>query len=228
MNQETLDQRILAWSCFETLYLPTKTPGLRKLAAPDRQTWSAIATLYNRQRHQLATPGQDGSPELLERWLGQCVKATRAYLYPAVSSLNRPKSEDNTSEWQDQLVDEQSTDLLHEWITQEEIADRQTQQQQLQSQLMNAIATLEPNLQQLLTLYYQRQLTQQQIAQELGIPQYTVSRKLSKAREKLLLSLTQWMQASLHITPTSDVLKEISALLDEWLAAVLSAPVPIP
>ena len=66
-------------------------------------------------------------------------------------------------------------------------------------------------------MYYTQQLNQQQIAQQLEIQQYTVSRRLSKARQSLLLALAQWSQNTLHISLTSDVLKDTSAVLEEWL-----------
>jgi RNA polymerase sigma factor (sigma-70 family) len=223
MSESEIAQRQLAWQCFETVYLPTKTSGLRRLTAPDRQSWEAIATLYNRQRPQLSLPGEAGSPETLERWLAQCVKYTRSYLYPAIDSLNRSKSDEDSSELQDSLVDHSQTNLINDWIEQEEISDRQSQYQQIRAVLSNTIVTFDATLQQLLILYYQQQYTQQQIAQELGIPQYTVSRKLAKAREKLLFAITQWSQETLHITPTSTVVKDIATLLDEWLAAMPEA-----
>jgi hypothetical protein len=47
--------------------------------------------------------------------------------------------------------------------------------------------------------------------------QYTISRRLTKARETLLLALAQWSRDTLHITLTSDVLKDTSTVLEEWL-----------
>jgi len=47
--------------------------------------------------------------------------------------------------------------------------------------------------------------------------QYTVSRRLTKSRETLLQALAQWSQQTLHISLTSNVLKNISAVLDELL-----------
>jgi DNA-binding transcriptional regulator LsrR (DeoR family) len=85
--------------------------------------------------------------------------------------------------------------------------------------LEDAIAKLDATGQKLLELYYQQALTQQQIAKELAIQQYTVSRKLSKTRESLLLTLTSWCQETLHISVTSDVVKYISTVLEEWLQA---------
>lgn len=52
----------------------------------------AIAQLYNSERQsQLQPPGAQTSPEQIEQWILVCAQAARAYLYPAVTSLNAPK-----------------------------------------------------------------------------------------------------------------------------------------
>jgi len=63
------------------------------------------------------------------------------------------------------------------------------------------------------TLVLQRGLTQQQIALQLQMKQYTVSRRLTKSRETLQ-ALAQWSQQTLHISLSSNVLKNISAVLE--------------
>jgi len=69
----------------------------------------------------------------------------------------------------------------------------------------------------LIELYYTGELTQQQIAERLEMKQYTISRRLTKARESLLKALATWGESTLHIAPTSDLLKSTSAALEEWL-----------
>ncbi|NJR52251.1 MAG: sigma-70 family RNA polymerase sigma factor [Leptolyngbyaceae cyanobacterium CSU_1_3] len=209
MNAETIDSYVAAWTCFTAIYIPTKSPGLRQSSPPDRDTWNTIATLYNRKN-------PSATPETLERWLIFCAHRSRAYLYPAVTSLNLPKSLEQSGERQDDLSDP-APDLLTELIAQEEAHDRQTQQDQINTILVESLDRLDPSAQELLSLYYRSGLTQQQIAQRLNIPQYTVSRRLSKARETLLLALTRWSQETLHISPTSNVVKHISTVLEEWL-----------
>ena len=206
---------LLAWSCFESIYIPTKAPGLRQLAKPDAATWAAIAQRYNHDRHTLSEPGAECRPETLETWLVTCATQIRTYLYPAVRSLNTPQPQTDR-ELQDDLP-AQSDSLLTDLITQEEQQTRHTQQSQLNDALTATLASLDDSAQTLLHLYYQQNLTQQQIAQQLNIPQYAVSRRLSKIRETLLRHLTQWSQLTLHISPTSDVIKHISTVLEEWL-----------
>jgi hypothetical protein len=55
------------------------------------------------------------------------------------------------------------------------------------------------------------------MAQQLNLPQYTISRKLTRTRENLLKAILAWGQTRLHIQPTSDVIATISPLLEEWL-----------
>ena len=217
LGNDERDRYLLAWTCFEAVYIPQKAPGLRQLTAPDRPTWSAITDRYNQQRHQLASPGSDCNPEMLERWLVSCVSQVRAYLYPRVTSLNAPKPGQDAGELQDDVPDRDRDSLLTTLINAEETQARQTQQHKINAVLKESLAKLNPTMQELLQLYYQARLTQQQIAQQFALQQYTVSRKLTKARETLLLALTCWSQETLYISPTSDVVKSMSAILEEWL-----------
>lgn len=146
-----------------------------------------------------------------------CTSRVRAYLYPTVTSLNAPRLGQDAGELQDDVPDTGHDSLLADLIADEETQVRQDQQTQINVVLKDALAQLDPTLQELLQLYYQERLTQQQIARQLTLQQYAVSRKLTKTRELLLLALTRWSQETLHISPTSNVVKYISALLEEWL-----------
>jgi RNA polymerase sigma factor (sigma-70 family) len=216
-GSDDIDRSLLAWTCFEAVYLPRKAPGLRQLAAPDRPTWNAIADRYNQQRHQRSSPGLDCTPATLEHLLIACVSRVRAYLYPRVTSLNAPKPGQDAGELQDDVPDRDRDSLLADLIAAEETQDRQTQQHQINAVLKESLAKLDPAMQELLQLYYQAKLSQQQMAQQFAVQQYTVSRKLTKARETLLLALTHWSQETLHISPTSTVVKSMSTILEEWL-----------
>jgi RNA polymerase sigma factor (sigma-70 family) len=221
LNSDEIERLVLAWTCFESLYLPTKSPKLRQLSAPNREIWDSIAALYNQQRRQLKNAGPEVEAETIEKWLTSCANRVRVYMYPTVSSLNAPRLGEDSREFQDDLPDPNQRSALTELITEEEIQERQTQQSEVSQVLEAAIAKLDAATQDLLRLYYHQGLTQQEIAKQLNVQQYTVSRKLSKAREKLLLALTTWSQESLHILPTSNVLKQISTVLEEWLTATM-------
>ena len=218
LSPATIASYLLAWNCFKTIYVPTQASGTRQLPAPDPGTKDAIAALYNAQRtSQLHPPGSECSPQTLEKWLVACAKAARSYLYPTLSSINAPKPGQESEEWLDNLPQLQGESLLTNLIITEEEQTRQSQQAQINDALVAAIAKLDGETQKLLILYYKAGLTQQQIALQLQMKQYTVSRRLTKSRETLLHALAQWSQQTLHISLSSNVLKNISAVLDELL-----------
>ncbi|HEY9812156.1 MAG TPA: sigma-70 family RNA polymerase sigma factor, partial [Candidatus Sericytochromatia bacterium] len=172
--------------------------------------------LYNQQR--LQQPGvKESNAETLEKWLLACAKAARAYLYPTQISLNAPKSGENAEEFLDSLPETATPSLLSEIIAQEEAQSRAEQLAQINTVLSTALADLDQEAKTILQLYYAQELTQQQIAKQLEIKQYTVSRRLAKTKESLLLALGRWTKDQLHISINSDVLKDISTVLEVWL-----------
>lgn len=209
LDASTIEQYLTAWKCFELCYLPAKTLGMRQSAAPSAEVWNAIVTQYKKET------GEAVSPATLERWLTDCANRVRSQSFPTVSSLNMPRPGQDDGELQDEVIDSRDS-LLTELIEQEEQRERQDQRSQLNQVLETAIAEFDVSVQQLLQLYYQQQFTQQQIAKQLEVQQYTVSRKLSKAREALLLKLVRWSQA---INPATDpeVIKSMGLVLEEWL-----------
>ncbi|NJL19846.1 MAG: sigma-70 family RNA polymerase sigma factor [Leptolyngbyaceae cyanobacterium SM1_3_5] len=209
-SPDTIAQYRLAWTSFKALYAPTAAN--RQLAVPDANTWKAIAQLYDRQ----SASNSLTHPDTLENWLKDCAKQVRAYLCPPITSLNVKKFEDGSGELQDDLPDRSDTPMatLIDW---EEIQERQTQTLQVSQILHHALEQLDPQQKTLLALYYGQQLTQQQIAQQLEIKQYTVSRRLSSTKEILLKAIAQWSQETLHISLTSPAVQQMSLVLEEWL-----------
>lgn len=223
LASDIITSYVLAWSCFKILYVPKQATNSQKLTKPDPQTWDAIAQLYNQER--VSQPVMAATAESLEKWLATCAKAARAYLYPSVISINTPKPGQDSGEFLDDLAETAQTDsLLNDLIAAEETQVRKTQQTEVSAVLVNAIQQLDESSQRLIQLYYQDGLTQQQMADRMEMKQYTVSRRLTKARESLLLVLANWSQATLHITPTSDVLNHTSAALEEWLKTHYTHP----
>ncbi len=216
-SEETIACHRLAWTCFKVFCAPTETPATRQLTTPDAATWDAIAQLYNAQRDRQLPTAPVGNPKLLEQWLKACANHIRAYLYPATTSLNASKSESGVGELQDDLPDPQAPLPLAALISQEEWQERQAQRSQVSQILSNGLEQLPAEFQTLLELYYAQALTQQQIAQQLEIKQYTVSRRMSNAKEKLLLTLAKWSQETLHISLTSTVVNDMYVVLEEWL-----------
>ena len=220
LSDPTIASYLLAWRCFKTLYAPKKATGTRKLPKPDPDTWTAIAQLYNSERQiQLGFSSPSANPDQLEKWLYRCTRTARTYLYPNFVSINTPRPGQDSGDFLDNWPDSTQTSLLNQMIAVEEAQTRDTQKEQLSSVLREALVQLNPQAQTILQHYYQTRLTQQQIASQIGIKQYTVSRRLVKVRETLLRKIAEWSQQTLHILPSSDVLKYTGPILEEWLEA---------
>ncbi|RUS94195.1 hypothetical protein DSM106972_093920 [Dulcicalothrix desertica PCC 7102] len=217
-SAEAIERYVLAWKCYQELCAPSQPSGTRKLQKPSEATWQSIAQLYNSLRlTQLTTPGAELNPESLEKWLTSCAKAVRTYLYPNMTSLNAKIGEDDGGELQDILPQLKQESYISEIIAAEEQLDRQSQQAQIGDVLVKALKELDEEALNIIQIYYTQKLTQQQIAKELGVKQYTVSRRLTKARDTLLLKLATWSQESMHISLNPSVLNYINTVLEEWL-----------
>ncbi len=214
----TVESYLHAQQCYEEEYWLLKSGVRQRIERPKAEEWHSLVQLYN-QRHSQHPPIKAAT---LEAWLLDCAKYVRAYLYPKVMSLSAPRGEQSSS-WHENLSAPQAEPMAH-LMQQEEQTLRQTQRSQVNDLLSTTLSQLNPSTQQLLNLYYHQKLTQQDIAQQLDVQQYTVSRRLSKAREQLLLALMQWSQTTLHIEPTSIVIKHISTLLEEWLQSHGATP----
>ena len=138
-------------------------------------------------------------------------------MYPTLNSLNRPKPGEEAGEVQDDLSDDAGATLLDIAIEREEITQRTAERSQLQTILTQALADLTPELQEILQLFYQQGLSQQELASHLKLSQPTVSRRLKKAEENLLHALLTWIESQLNQFPDPNVLKSISTTLREWL-----------
>ena len=216
-NAQSIESSLLAWECFKELYTGDNTK-IRKLTKPDAVIWEAITNLYNAERlSRLSLPTVVVNQQTIESWVLSSAKAARTFLYPKIVSADAPLKEENDGNLLDILPADLPTSLLTEIIEQEEAANARNQQAQLNEFLHQAIAAMDAKSQQLLQVYYGQKLTQTEIAAHLEIKQYTVSRRLSSIKKLLLLTLTQWSQNTLHISPKSDVIDAINTSLEEWL-----------
>ncbi len=221
LSPDTVTAYITAWNCFKSLYVPQQAHNTRQLVRPDDNTWQAIAQAYQNQTHSSI------DPKILEAWLLKSAQVARKYLYPDVASINVSGSDPDSQEWVDNIPSRGGESLLGEMITQEEQQTRNAQQSEINTVLATAATQLEPQAQEILKLYYTQGLKQQEIAEQLQIKQYTISRRLTKARETLLRVLAKWSQQKLHISVNSDILKGMSAVMEEWLQNYYS-PSPFP
>ena len=217
---EVREKYILACNCFKTIYVPEHHRLTRRLAKPTPEVWKAIADLYNKERTtQLSAAESPIDSQTIEKWLLICVKAGRSYLYPNITSINKPKPGHQSGEVADFLIGEVEDSLLSEMIVEEEIEERNQQQHKINEILLSALEKLNPNDRELLQLYYGQKLKQGEIAKQLSTQQYNISRKLSRTRQSLLKSLSLSIQETLHISLSSDVLKSISVIIEEWLCS---------
>ncbi|ELS04889.1 RNA polymerase sigma factor, sigma-70 family [Xenococcus sp. PCC 7305] len=215
---DNIEKYVLAWSCFKNIYVPERSSPTKKLSKPSAETWGAIANLYNQEsKLQLSASGEIIDAITIEKWLLASVKAARAYLYPNVTSINQPKPGYDSGEIADSLVGEVEESLLSDMIVEEETQQRNQQQNQVHDALLAALDQLKPEERLLLELYYVQELKQSDIAKQLKTQQYNISRKLSRVKKSLLKSLAKWSKETLHISLTSDVLNNISVIIEEWL-----------
>ncbi len=218
LSEKVREKYVLAWNCFKNIYVPQRSSSTRRLAKPSPETWQAIADLYNQEKNsQFSPPAAMEKPENIEKWLLICVKAGRSYLYPPVTSINQPKPGYDSGEIGDSLVGEVKDSLLTEMIVEEEIQERNQKQNQINQILLSALDRLKSEELKLLELYYAQKLTQGDIAKKLDTQQYNISRRLARARKFLLKSLSLSLEETMHISLTSDILKNISAVIEEWL-----------
>jgi RNA polymerase sigma factor (sigma-70 family) len=228
LREVEIASHVLAWKCFQARYVPQQPIGTRKLPKPDDATWDAIAKMYNSERHSLPNPGGESSKDTMEKWLVAAAKAARAYLYPSFTSLNAARGDEGSAELLDNLADNlpglKQESLLSEFIAEEEQNDRQAQLKHVGNILAAGLKELDTEAQQILQLYYAQGLTQQQIAKQLEIKQYTISRRLTKARETLLIKLATWSRDILHISLNTTVLNYINTVMEEWLKSFYTRP----
>lgn len=211
LPEDRIAAYVIAWNCFKTFYVPTQANCTRQLPRPDEKTWEAISQAYTEQTNSAI------DSQTLETWLLNCASSIRKYLYPTLTSINAPVDGEDSFEWVDNLATNKQDSLLNEIIAREEEQIKKFQQSEINAVLVTAITKQDRQVQQILQFYYAFGWTQQQIAQQLGIKQYTVSRRLSKTKEILLRSYAKWSQEKLHISLTSDILKTTSTVMEEWL-----------
>lgn len=225
LDPSTITARLFAWQCFKIIYAPTQGKGARKLAKPELATFEAISNLYNRDRVvTLGISAETSNPTLIEQWLTTCGKAARSYLYPSLISADTPLSGVENTELLDNFESTFQESNLSQIVEQEEEASRQQTRSQLNAILLRSLVKLDLSSQRLLQMYYGKAMTQQEIAKELDTKQYTVSRRLTSLKQTLLQTLAEWSQTTLHQTLNSNVLSNMSTILEEWLKLHYSHP----
>ncbi len=219
----TIEQYVLAWECFRELYAMDDTRAT-SLKNPDMTTWKAIADAYNAERlGRLRAPTSAAPPEMLAQWLLECAETVRRFRQPSVISTDAPRPGQDAGSLLEAIADDDQPPPLEALLHQEEERLQQERLAQLHTFLEAALADLEAQPRALLQLYYGQDLTQTQMAEQLGIKQYQVSRQLERIRRSLLQNLAQWSQGTLHISLTPEVVDSMSLLIEEWLVQRMQA-----
>jgi RNA polymerase sigma factor (sigma-70 family) len=228
---EEAEQYSFIWVCFKTISVPANNPltadsasaELEKTIEPNADLWSNVAALYNAKRNQQlsqATPAL--TPTQIEARMTKLTRWIREYLYPAIDSLNKIKAGQEQGEIQDDLSDPMANNsLLDAAIEAETSQERQQQRSQLQAALTQSLGELDETAAKILRLFYQENLSQQELAARMEMSQPTVSRRLKKAEETLLTNLLAIVKDShdnsVNNSSNPVELKHISLLLKEWL-----------
>ena len=216
-----LEPYILIWRCFNAICTPEPGRLSRGLPVPSEAQLEAIANRYSQlRRYRQSDPntlgtGTDIDINRLRETLVQLATTARTYLNPTITSLNQPQYDDSGEEQLDTLPANDTP--MAQLLAIEAYHEQQQRLQQIGIILKRELVELDAANQILLELYYQQELTQSEIASQLNIRQYQVSRKLSRIRRKLLLSVIHWGQQTLHISPKAAVLASVSDLIHEWL-----------
>jgi RNA polymerase sigma factor (sigma-70 family) len=214
VTSSDLEEYRFAWVCFKTIMVPVDAPDTDKSHQPEKSLWIAVADLYNsKRRQQLSAAAPAQSAEQLEARLMKVTRWSRAYLYPTVDSLNKTKPGQEQGEIQDSLADPLAISLLDAAIEAESIQERQQQRSQLQTTILQSLNQLDGMAQEILRLFYQDRLSQQELALNMKMSQPTVSRRLKKAEEVLLTKLLD----SVNKRPDPSELRHISIVLKECL-----------
>ncbi|NEQ50920.1 MAG: sigma-70 family RNA polymerase sigma factor [Leptolyngbya sp. SIO3F4] len=209
---------ILIWRCFKAVCTPEPGRPVRSLPTPSNKQFEAITNRYNQMRQQLPTTSIDSqliNTQQLTMELTKLANIARAYLNPTITSLNQPQYDDSGEEQLDALPTNDNP--MKKLLDEEDYVQQQQYMEQIGEILENSLSDLDQSSQTLLSLYYQQTYTQTDIARQLNIQQYQVSRKLSRIRRQLLLSIVSWSKETLHIPKESTILGDVSEVIHEWL-----------
>lgn len=209
---------ILAWQCFKACcHNEPQRSATRGLPPPNAEQLAQMVERYNHLRHRLTPVPLPLNDQTLLRELMHVVKAVRTYINPTVTSLNQSQNTVAGQELIESLRGDKDDSPMTYLLAVEAHTEQQQYRRQINTVLENAITSLDLPSQRLLRFYYQENLTQKEIANQLEIKQYQVSRRLNWVRKQLLLNVAEWGQNTLHIPIKSTVLVGVNEVIHEWL-----------
>jgi len=215
IHDKPLTCYLQAWECYVELYKPIKVKRGGKIQAPPPDFWVQITATYN------AVMPDAQEVDAIQHWVKTCGQAVFRYLAPTVISINHPLS----TEGQQELIDviaapdiSISADSPHDygaihtqiltWLRSEwQVLD-------LKKYRLNA------HTKTIVQLYYGQGQEQQEISQQLGINQSTVSRTLNKVKTIVVDRFLEWSQDNLHIPLQANDVESINEAVSQWLWSI--------
>lgn len=211
-QQNIIDNYSIAWDCYKELYPQAKVKSNGKLQEPSTKTWEQITKAYNQEQ-----PNSKCDSEIIKKWLKTCGQALLNYLSISTISSNAPFSQGEAGELQDIFPDEQRATPPEQLEIEEEIEESQAVFREIHAWLTGEIELLNTESSSILLMLYEQNSTQTEIGENLDIPQYSVSRKLTKIQKNLTENFIKWSNDNLNISLTANDIITINEALKEWL-----------
>jgi RNA polymerase sigma factor (sigma-70 family) len=193
-HSSEIERCLLAWQCFNEIYVPTRQQGNRTLEPPSNEQLEDIAQLYERRSSATITSNR------IEELLDTCVQAIRQASLITIESLDVidiEKHWENTTK--NHTTDEGEYLELH---------------QQIQEVLVNKFLSFPDNFQKMLELKFGLNITQQEVADYfLNIHYTNVGKKVKKYIKELSLAFSK----ELSLTLSSEELNRIREYIVQFL-----------
>jgi RNA polymerase sigma factor (sigma-70 family) len=213
ISGELLKAYLLAWECYVEIYKPARQVRDGSIQEPTPQSWNSITSAYN----AMTSPQKEAAD--IKKWILDCGKAVSSYI-----SLNSVSSDAMNRQETDDLESRLGDEGQIEELEFRSVVDYQQIHQKICIWLKAEIEQLDthktrlnPNVKEILDLYYSRGIKQVAIGQQLGINQATVARNLQKTKEILTDKFIQWSAENLSIVLKSNDIEVMSKVFEEWI-----------
>jgi RNA polymerase sigma factor (sigma-70 family) len=210
-----LDEYLVAWDCYCAIYSSAKSKSKGKIQPPSDVHWEKMTAAF------AEISSKSIQSEKIREYIDHCVEALYQYRSPKLVALNKVVGDEETLELLDTVEDHTEIERLEEAREWEVI---QTQFQQIYDWLEQELATLDiqkyrfnPQIKEILELYYGKDLKQDAIVQKVNISQSAVSRNTNKLLEILSDRFIQWCPEHLGRSVKTDDLKSLSSAIEQWL-----------
>ncbi|NET58751.1 MAG: sigma-70 family RNA polymerase sigma factor [Symploca sp. SIO2E6] len=204
INPKIVDQYILVWRCFNEIYVPSKSLGIRHLASPNNEEWQQIAQLYNQRRGESSQSGKLIKEEEVKQMLTACTLAVR---YRRKVSFSYPDSSEYLR-WEE-ISDTSSLPLAR--------LEKQEACNQINAILSEAFAQLSNFEQKHIVLQFGIKATQTEVAMLLNLKQFQVSRQWRHCKQRLLKAFVERCQERLNLALSNETIAQLDAPIKEWL-----------